>query len=178
MEIKYRQSKGQLGCGSFALANIFDDERYIAEIPATQGETIGMLNKKIQQFEPALYIEPAYLTDANFKICNRFMQRELFDLDWSSYGGDIKTVCRCMLMTIAQDNGQLHMVALIQNFADSTFYVVDSDQPAISVLTIEILLLRYHIVGIDIFCCWDSPDLKGAVIAFKKDMPHIFGTGE
>lgn len=175
-KIPFRQTT-QFGCGSYTLANIFDDKGFIAEIPEHDGETVTDLNVKLAKFYPGICIEFIFLTNFTFKVNNRFDKAnvalflEIYD---KKENPELKAGALPFLVTIARPNGALHYIGLIQDIATGKWHVVDSCEE--EVIEVEILwfIKNYHIVSVGIFYVPAGHD-KRTFAAFPPDQHrHLF----
>lgn len=177
LKVKYRQYT-KFGCGSFTLANIFDDHRFVLDIPAAQGERVADLNRKMNKYHRALVIVPMFFTSPFLKSANRLRDPAIF-----GYEGEIpdeyrETMARPLLLTFAKHNKELHTVALIHNLRNGFYYLVDSGTENVYVASIEDILKGYNVVQLSQFSIWACEDRANFLMLPKEQLRHIIPEGE
>lgn len=175
MNTPYRQYSA-FGCGSYTLANIFKDGRFIEEVPVGQGERVADLNKKMDLYQPEMFVNCMYMTNFNLPNGNRLraINRALF-----SYEGEVtkeqkNKLARPFVISFARPNGQLHSVGLIHDLKTRLYYMVDSCEPLILQGTLLKFIKDYHIVGVSQFGVWAHKDNANFAMFHREEFNHIF----
>jgi len=176
--IKYRQ-RTKTGCGSFTLANIFDDHRFVLDIPK-EYENFAGLNKKMQDkvFEKQyknLYVDPRFITCYYFKNGNKMTVRQM-DEFFTAQRLDVKDATAVIpyLITINRRNGTNHMLALLNDLSENIFYAVDSGTDYVQRLSLTDLSERYAISAICVLASWGEGSQPNILFGSKKMFDHIY----
>ena len=176
--IKYRQYT-KTGCGSFSIANIFDDHRMVEHIP-TMHESLAYLNRKMQRFHNGIFIDVQFLTCAYFRNGYKLqsLQAEEF---FARHAGDIQGQITSMegvaipyLITVSRRKGAAHMVPIVHDLDSNTFYAADSCTDKVQALKLSDLLERYNIISVSIFSKWNRKNEPRIMFANKNYFEHIY----
>lgn len=175
--MKYRQST-KFGCGSYALANIFDDPRFVAELPTTQGERIADLQKKVNKYKRGLFINPIFITSQNLKVGNRlkFSQAELFSHEKGKLQlAGLQQLVKPYLIIVAKSATAMHALAVFEDCGSRDFIVVDSATDAPERMKLKELIATYHITAVCQFSSFYIEDHGNYVMMRREDIAHIIG---
>lgn len=169
--VKYRQTT-MFGCGSFSLANIFDDHRFVVELP-TQGERPVDLARKLNKYQRRVYLYDIFRTNQHLLAGNCLMQcqSEIFGYGDAAPDPD---ACRPLVLTFARPNGNLHSVAAVHRVLDDHFYVVDSCVPWVARFTVAGLIAYFKIVAIQQFGLHSCQDPANLLLMPSANFSHIF----
>lgn len=176
LKVKYRQHS-KFGCGSYSLANLFDNPDFIEIIPEKNGERIADLNRKMDEYEPALFVNTMYMTNIHLPQRNKLImsQKDLFSYnDDSIYEEEKKTLARPFLMVFARGNNQLHTVGLVHDLKTKKYYLVDSCEVDVLDFTLIQLMNNYRIVTLAQFTLWNCEDPANFLMLHRDDFAHIF----
>jgi hypothetical protein len=144
-KIPFRQTT-QFGCGSYTLANLFNEKEFIAKLPTEDGEALVDLNKKLS--EGGLSIYPLFLTKLEFRVGNRFDKANVSFFSDKMEGMDSGLVP--YLISFARPSGALHYLGLIRNLATGKWYVVDSCEEEVFEVEILWFIKNYHIISVSL----------------------------
>lgn len=175
MQVPFLQNT-KSGCGSYSLANLFNNIKFIEGIEnQSRGENVADLNKQLSTIYSDLYIEPYFHTNTHLKHYPRLTDIALFDLYWDKVTEENKkNQARPFLFTIKSKSEKFHCILVVHNLEDNLFYIVDSLAPEIIKMPIQELINQYYIVAVNIFCLWDAPDEERDIFIFKKHFSHLF----
>lgn len=179
MKIKFQQSTFS-GCGFYALANIFDDARFIDGVSELKnGQTISDLNKRIASIDADFFLEAYFLSNEALTKTGPFLKEsKLFEVKFNDTeeGRETKeTACRAFLLSI-KGAIRFHCILAILNFKDDKFYIYDSLKKQRMICTPDELIENYKIIEVDLFKRWSVSDANpnDALIFFKRALPHLF----
>lgn len=151
-KIPFRQTT-QFGCGLYTLSNLFNREEFIADIPKDDGNFIAEINNALAVMEPDLFIDPLFLTNATFKVGNRFDKANVFlFFDILEDKEAIKAGVMPFFISFARPNGALHYIALLTDIATGKWYVVDSCEEEVFEVELLWFLKNYHVISVSYFC--------------------------
>ena len=176
MEVKYRQQQ-VWGCGSFSLANLFDDHRFVEELPIEHGERTPDLNRKMAKFQRAIFIDNIFLTNMHLKTGTRltYGNRSLLMINRQGLTKEMKeTLCVPYMAAFARNATGSHNVLVLHNLKDNKYYMVDSCVSHVLKFELKDLIQLYHIVAVSVFRYWKHPDIGNMLLAPKSELPHIF----
>jgi len=174
--IKYRQQQWW-GCGSFSLANLFDDHRFLEDLPTGHGERTPDLNRKMAKFQRALFIDNIFLTNFNLKEGSRlsWANRELLMTPRQGLTKEMKEVlCVPYMVAFSRANGGAHNILVLHNLKDNLYYLVDSCKPEVERMTIRQMISKLPIVAVAVFRYWKHEDIGNMLFAPKSELAHIF----
>lgn len=164
----YRQ-KETFGCGSYCLANLMNDSKYILELQ--DGERRGDLNKKLSRYYPEIFLETLFLTNERIAP-ERLQDVNLFEFEYSEEAKESGFV-PWLLVIYKPGSNLYHYIVACEDLKDRRFHVLDSTKNHISIFTREDLLGFYWVLGVEFFSKWDgSPE--ECVIFDKGYFGHIF----
>lgn len=176
LKVKYRQPS-KFGCGSYSLANLFDNPDFIEIIPEKYGERVADLNRKMDEYAPELFINTMYMTNIHLPQRNKLImsQKNLFSYDEGSIDAEaLKTVAKPFLMIFARGNNQLHTVGLVHDLKTKKYYLVDSCEVDVLEFTLPQLMANYRIVTLAQFTMWNYSDPSNFLTLHRDDFSHIF----
>lgn len=178
--IPFRQST-MSGCGSLSLANLFNDKRFIEGIEDLKvGERTVDLNRKMDKYFPAGYIDTLYSTCSGFTMqANRLIDPIIFGIEWEQCEPEQKEGwAKPHLVVIKRTPIRCHCILVVQNLKDSLLYVVDSLKEYIEKYTIEDFLKWYHVLVVEVFGLWEMENPENTMFIIKEHYPHLFNEGE
>ncbi len=173
-DVPFRQNTGS-GCGSFCLANLFNDKRFLSGVEdMVTGESVAMLNKKMELYVPELYIDTLYATCSSFLApANQLTDNSIFGIWWSDEC--FKDECDWlmpMLVTIKRFEGLFHSVLALHELKTDKIFLIDSLRGFVEEYDIENFLDLFFITAINRFVSWQhSPDQP--VFIERKHYSHI-----
>lgn len=168
MKVKFRQT-GPFGCGSFSLAHVFDDHRFLEELPQDHRESLPMLQRKLNKYHRGLFIDSLFITSSHFKSgeCLKMSQK---DLVLQKDKAALKGMAIPYLMGFSRYPGCVHQVAVIHDIDSGIFYLVDSCEEAVIDLKLVPLIYNYKLVAISVFV-----NAKNDMLAVPRgEFAHIF----
>lgn len=163
------------GCGSYCLANILNDSRYIQELPRN-GESTLDLNEKLSLFGEQSRVITLALTVDNVKE-NRLLNSLILPIPyWTTENEVLKdTAARCYMMIVNKGSNH-HYIGVAHNFKNDMYYVVDSTCSRVSIMYIDELFAKHWIVGFEYFTLIGNDNQEAA---FNKEaLSHIIPKGE
>jgi hypothetical protein len=175
MKVPFQQNTIS-GCGSYSLANLFNDERFLEGVNDLKvGETAAGLNKKMERYHPNAYLTTIFQTSTHFKLQeNKLIDPVLFGIEWDKVKAKEKeTWARPLLVTFKRTAERFHCVLVIHNLKDNLLYLVDSLTDEILKYAIEDFIELFHIISVEQFAMWDTdPELTMFII--KPAFYHLF----
>lgn len=166
------------GCGSYALANLFSDERFLHNVDALSekghGEGVADLNKKLQAFEPDFYLETYFLTSTHCKHpFDRLKDPVFFEILWEKMAEDQReNAARVLFLTV---RGALsHYVIVIHDFKTNQYYLVDSHNSHVEAIDIHAFIEHNQILSIEQLCSWKIENAAEREVHIHKDaLAHL-----
>lgn len=180
MQIKYQQTT-RTGCGSYALANLFNDERYIQDLPDDY-QRIYDLQRLLDANGAGMFIDPLFITSPHFTLGSWLMPMNsgLFAAPEGYAQEDLVHMCKPYLLTIAhQTKRTLHMVGLVHHMGTGAFYFIDSGRAEVKKYTIvSDILQEMQVVGVHQFGIQGDDNPGSFAMIDKSFFAHILGPGE
>jgi len=164
-KVLHRQET-KYGCGSYTLANLFNDKRFIQQLP-TCGERVADLNRKMAKYKRSIFVNPIYVTCNSFPYGNRLLPdlaNHMFEIEPPE--GLIKP----MVITFARPNGNLHSVGLLQQ--NDMGYIVDSCETEVETGRMIFFVHKLNIVHVNIFTAWEG-NPSNEIMMPKEYFSHI-----
>lgn len=183
VQIPFKQTS-KSGCGSFTLANFFNDSSFIRDIETLeQGEGVYDLNEKLKELAPEFYLESIFITHSQCEIQqNRLHDPLIFETIMEKVSEEQReTWARPFFVTI---KGLLrsHYVLVIHNLKDQRLYIFDSLAEGRQSFTISEFLQWFHVMTVEVLCSkeWSVKQRNGGetLYIFKDKFPHLFNEGE
>lgn len=177
-KVPYRQQY-PYGCGSFALANLFNDANFLTNVPR-KGQLTSDLNLLLQRDYSKYSINPVLCMSSKLKKYNRIAVPEIFDIKWQDRPETMEfrlDHCRPLFSAV---HGILdHYILLIQSFTEPCLWVVDSLKQDVVYWTYEEFLAYYHVLSIELLEFSDRmPGMIGGpdnVFFTSMDLSHLIG---
>lgn len=160
------------GCGSIALANLFNAKFFVNELPDV-GEYTYDLNKKLDVYDNRFFIDTICLTQS-FMANSRIEDLRVFEDPTLKFEqGDISEFCRPFLVII--NNGfRHHYLLVVQDCQSKRLYVVDGLSDTIEVLSPLDFMYKYWVIGIEGFIIKGVEHNKNSWFAYKSEFQYIF----
>jgi hypothetical protein len=176
MKVKFKQDTLS-GCGSYSLANLFNDERFLEGIKDLKvGERMVDLNKKMDKFFPEGYIDTLFLTQSQFtQQPSRLADPLVFEMKWEDVKDWQKEIwARPFLVTFKRTKDKCHCILVILNLKNNLLYVVDSLKEDIQKFEVQNFINQYHIISVENFGLWDMERPEDSMFIYKNHFPHLF----
>ena len=165
--IKHRQRE-TFGCGSYALANLFDEILFELEIE-DGGENQQMLNEKMKKYgDQELYLQTLVLTSPKLQH-NRIQDHAIFTNEANPAGYFTPYI----LNVYHPGTDLLHTIAVAHDERPDLFYCLDSRNETVTIYTRTQLFEVFWIVGVDYFGHAKGSS-TGVILFEQKNFPHIF----
>lgn len=167
------------GCGSYSLANLFNDERFIKGVEDLHhGEGVADMNKKLSKIEPDFYIDVLYQTCYEFdEKTNKLTDSIALKVKYEEMTEEMKCdFARPFFFTVKRS--LYHCILVIHNFKNDLYYVVDSLDSHVLQFTLEELMKRYHIIAVELLCNWNMNGSDRSIFINKNRLNHIIPADE
>lgn len=180
MKVKYRQ-RNNFGCISFALANIFDDHRFLEDLPTEGPVRMADVRGKMVSFLPELFIQETFVTSNKFPLgMDRLDVGQRMILKPISEDEETfvprETIAIPFIVIVVNKAGNQHAIAVIWDLETDKYHWIDSNMDEIIVDSSWFLIMTNHIVGVYQFGLWEGGDC--GLMLPKNDLPHIFAPEE
>lgn len=178
MKICFKQPK-RYGCSFFALANFFNDEKYLEYIIEDRGGFLEQNNRAVRENFPGHWLTTYVAVHSGLAVQNRFIDVSFFEVDRTVLPEEIiENNFRPFFVTIKKAVVH-HAVLLIQRLKDGQLFLFDSlkDQPEEH--SPETFVLSYWVTEIHLIeneelaelCTWGSPAM---FLSFNYNAyPHL-----
>lgn len=178
MQILFRQNT-KSGCGSYCLANLFNDKSFLDDVPELQvGEFVAKLNRKLDKYQPDFYMTGLFLTNSQFPLQhNKLLDEEFFGLIKEVMTDEEKTTFRPFFLSI-KGAIRFHYILACQRMDDGMIYVFDSLKEDRQIFTAKELIENYFIVQVDTLGNWNFEDPDMVLLLKKSFFPHLFTENE
>lgn len=163
------------GCGSYCLANLFNDFRYIEGVKEmTQGEGVPDLNRKLRKFDEDFYLDVLFQTCHGFTLqTNRLIDPIPFFLKWELITEEMKRdFVRPLILTV-KNPVRFHSILVLHELSTDRFHIVDSLCQDIIVATLEDLMVDYCIISVELVCSWVIDAEDRSVFFQKSRLKHL-----
>jgi hypothetical protein len=180
MKIQFQQ-KTISGCGSYSLANLYNDDRFLEGVKDLRvGETVVGLNKKMEKYQPNAYITTIFQTSTHFtRQADKLIDPVLFGIEWEKVGRvEKETWARPLLVTYKRTIERFHCVLVIQNLKDNLLYLFDSLQEEVIKYTIDDFITLYNINSVEQFAMWEMEHPEHSMFIIKSAFKHLFEEGQ
>lgn len=179
LKVPFRQVT-KSGCGSHSIANLFNDDRLIKGVEElTFGEGVPDLNKKLKEHREHIYVDVLFQTCYEFEgPSNRLTDPLVFKVKMNELSDEYREkYARPFLISVKKC--LLHCILVLHNFKNDRYYIVDSVESNIEVVTLDELMAKYHIVSVEVICSWQITDAADRSIFIRKEhFTHLIPSGE
>ena len=173
--IPFRQVT-QFGCGSYSLANLFNESLFIAKLPHEEGENIADLNCKLECREHELYIDPIFMTSASLRRNNQLHVDDvdlLIISDIPAKEIEEKELVGVFLISFARANGAIHWVVVLSDLKSGRYYIVDSVEPDVIECDLLWLIRNYQIVSVSVFRQREAKSKAECIMLSRSELAHL-----
>lgn len=175
MKVPFTQNT-KSGCGSYCLANLFNDESFIKGVENLEfGEGVAILNKKLQQLEPAIYLECVYASPSEMVLqSNKLVDPLVFQMIWHKVSAEHKNnFARPFLISVKMISGRFHAILVLHDLKTDLYYLVDSLVSEIQAMGLNQLMQFYQIHSVEYFCSWEISAEDQSILINKSVLNHL-----
>lgn len=175
MKIPFKQNT-KSGCGSYCLANLFNDSRYLHGVEEMEfGEGVAQLNKKLAFCNPEIYLEAVYNSPSEMvKQSNKLIDPLVFMMIWAKVDPIHKeNYCRPFIISVKMASGRFHAILLLHDLKNNVYHIVDSLCDIVQIVDLDGLMGLYSIHAVEYFCSWNINEDDKSVLIKKDFINHL-----